>query len=77
MWSEALRASGGPFLFGEFCAADAFFAPVVMRLTRYGLSMSPGVAAYAQAIEKHPAVAAWVQEALAECDFLDFEEPYR
>src|SRR5450755_785746 len=28
MWSEALQGSGGPFLFGEFSIADAYFAPV-------------------------------------------------
>src|SRR5262249_23396598 len=34
IWSEALAASGGPFLFGpEFGAVDAYFAPVVMRVT--------------------------------------------
>jgi glutathione S-transferase len=31
MWAEALQDSGGPFLFGAFSAADAFFAPVCMR----------------------------------------------
>jgi glutathione S-transferase len=77
LWSEALAASGGPFLFGAFAAVDAYFAPVVMRLTRYGLPVSPAAAAYMKAVEAHPAVAAWVQDALAEQDFLDFEEPYR
>jgi glutathione S-transferase len=28
MWADALQASGGPFLFGTFSAADAYFAPV-------------------------------------------------
>ncbi|MDC8774166.1 glutathione S-transferase family protein [Roseateles albus] len=77
LWNEALAASGGPFLFGAFGAADAYFAPVVMRVTRYGLPLSEQAAAYAQAIEQHPAVAAWVKDAMAEQDFLDFEEPYR
>lgn len=77
LWSAALQASGGPFLFGEFGAADAYFAPVVMRCSRYGLPLGAAAAAYAQAVERHPAVAAWVAEALAEQDFLDFEEPYR
>lgn len=77
LWSEALQASGGPFLFGDFGAADAYFAPVVMRVTRYGLPLSPAAAAYAQAVERNTGVAAWVADALAERDFLDFEEPYR
>lgn len=78
LWSEALAASGGPFLFGSsFSAADAYFAPVVMRVTRYGLPLSAAAAGYASAIKQHPAVTAWVKDAMAEQDFLDFDEPYR
>src|SRR6218665_3380984 len=77
MWTQALQASGGPFLFGGFGAADAYFAPVVMRITRYGLPVAAPVAAYVEAICQTPAGAAWVADAGAEKDFLDFEEPYR
>jgi glutathione S-transferase len=77
MWLEALAASGGPFLFGAFCAADAMYAPVAMRLRTYGLPMSPHVASYVQRLSAAPGVAAWIHDALAEQDFLDFEEPYR
>ena len=37
MWSELLDAHGGPFLFGDFGIADAYFAPVVTRMRTYGL----------------------------------------
>ena len=37
MWAEALAGSGGPFLFGEFSAVDAYYAPVCMRLRTYAL----------------------------------------
>ena len=78
LWSEALAASGGPFLFGaSFGAADAYFAPVVMRVLGYGLPLSATAAAYAQAVAAHPAVRAFVEAALIEHEFLDFEEPYR
>lgn len=77
LWSEALQASGGPFLFGEFSAADAYFAPVAMRVSGYGLPLRAAAKAYVASVEAHPAVAAWVADALAEQDFLDFEEPYR
>lgn len=77
LWSEALAASGGPFLFGPFSAADAYFAPVVMRVTRYGLPLSAAASAYAQAIEAHPAVQAFVADAVAERDFIAEDEPYR
>jgi len=81
LWSDALaesgKSSGGPFLFGEFGAVDAYFAPVVMRVTRFGLPLSETAAVYAAAVEKHPAVAAWVADALAEHDFIAEDEPYR
>ena len=77
MWQAALAASGGPFLFGGFGIADAYYAPVVARLRTYGLPVPEAVAAYMQRVWASPGVAAWVAGALAEQDFLDFEEPYR
>lgn len=77
MWSELLREHGGPLLFGEFSIADAYFAPVVMRLTTYAPPLPEAISAYMARVQALPGVAAWVQDALAERDFLDFEEPYR
>jgi glutathione S-transferase len=78
MWCDALRASGGPYLFGAvFGLADAFYAPVVSRLRTYALPLSPAAQAYADRVWAAPGVAAWVADALAERDFLAFEEPYR
>jgi len=77
LWESALAAHGGPFLFGAFSIADAYFAPVLMRCRTYALPLSAPVAAWAQAVEASPGVAAWVRDALAEHDFLAFEEPYR
>lgn len=37
--TRAEFGQGGPFLFGAFSIADAFFAPVVSRFTTYGLSL--------------------------------------
>jgi glutathione S-transferase len=77
LWSDALAASGGPFLFGAFSAADAMYAPVCMRLRTYGFPVSATALAYGARVAAAPGVAAWIAEALAEQDFLDFEEPYR
>ena len=77
MWGGALQASGGPFLFGGFSAADAYFAPVVARLRTYALPLPHALQVYAGHVWSSPGVAAWVSDALAERDFLDFEEPYR
>jgi glutathione S-transferase len=77
MWQEALRDSGGPFLFGAFGIADAYFAPVAGRMRTYGLPVSDTVRAYVERLFASPGVAQWVRDALVERDFLDFEEPYR
>ena len=77
MWSALLQEHGGPMLFGDFSVADAFYAPVCMRLHTYGLPLPAPIAAYVQRVRELPGVKAWIDEALAEKDFLDFEEPYR
>lgn len=77
MWRDALAASAGPFLFGSFSIADAYYAPVVARLRGYALPVPAEVAAYMDRVWASPGVAAWVQGALAEAEYLDFEEPYR
>ena len=77
LWQQQLQASGGPMLFGSFSAADAFFAPVCMRLRTYGLPVSEPSAAYVRSVADQPGVAAWIADALAEADFREFEEPYR
>ena len=77
MWSGLLAQYGGPMLFGAFSIADAFFAPVCMRLHSYALPVPAHIAAYVDRVRALPGVTAWIDEALAEKDFLDFEEPYR
>ena len=77
MWQELLAAHGGPMLFGRFSVADAFYAPVVMRLRTFALPVPADIAAYMQRVCELPGVAAWIADALAEKDFRPFEEPYR
>ena len=77
MWSALLQEHGGPLLFGQFSVADAYFAPVCMRLSTYALPVPPHIQAYVQRVRELPGVKAWIDGALAEKDFLDFEEPYR
>ena len=77
MWSGLLEQHGGPMLFGAFTIADAYFAPVCMRISTYALPVSPPVAAYVERVKALPGVKAWIDGGLAEKDFLDFEEPYR
>jgi glutathione S-transferase len=77
MWTGQLDASGGPFLFGAFTIADAYFAPVCSRIRTYALPVPEAVAAYIERVFALPAMQAWVGDALAEHDFLPFDEPYR
>ena len=77
MWNDALRASGGPFLFGAFGIADAYFAPAAARIRTYALSVDPAAQGYVERVFGIPGVAAYVRDAMAERDFLAFEEPYR
>ena len=77
MWQEALEASGGPFLFGNFSIADAYFAPVCTRVRTYGLPLAPGGAAYVRRMLALPAFLEWEREALAEHDWIPEDEPYR
>lgn len=77
MWSGLLAEHGGPMLFGAFTIADAYFAPVCMRLKTYALPVPPHIGDYVERVRALPGVRAWIEGALAEHDFLDFEEPYR
>ena len=77
MWRELLAEHQGPMLLGKFTIADAFFAPVCMRLKSYSLPVPADVAAYIERLTALPGVKAWIDDALAEKDFLNFEEPYR
>ncbi|MES2687701.1 MAG: glutathione S-transferase family protein [Pseudomonadota bacterium] len=77
MWTELLAQHKGPMLFGGFSIADAYFAPVCMRLKNYGLPVPGPVTDYIARVCALPGVKAWMDEALAEKDFVDFDEPYR
>ena len=77
MWSELLAEHGGPFLFGQFSVADAFFAPVVKRLVGFVVPVPPVIAAYVERMQALPSIAAWTRDALAEHDFVAMDEPYR
>jgi glutathione S-transferase len=77
MWSGLLQVHGGPMLFGDFSVADAYFAPVVMRLKTYALPVPAEISAYADRVCALNSVQAWITQALAEKDFVVFDEAYR
>jgi glutathione S-transferase len=68
IWREcrALYQSAGEYLFGEFTAADAMFAPVASRFQTYGVELDRVEADYAQAILAMPTVRSWIEDACKE-----------
>ena len=78
MWQHCLQASTA----ARCClAASAWptptLRPICTRLNTYALPLPDDIAAYVQRVCALPGVKAWIDDALAEQDFLDFEEPYR
>ena len=68
LWSLARsrHGIGGPWLFGDYSLADVFYAPVVMRMTAYGLPVSGSSRAYVDAHLNDPAFLAWRKAAMEE-----------
>jgi glutathione S-transferase len=75
IWEECLSRFGHhQFLFGAFSIADAFFAPVVCRFRTYGVALAPALQAYCERVLAHPAVARWIDEAMAETEIAGAHE---
>jgi glutathione S-transferase len=66
IWSRALDRSGGPFLYGDYTLADAFYAPVATRIATYDLSVSTTAKTYVQAHLEQPEFRRWRAMGLAE-----------
>ncbi|MGN6488693.1 MAG: glutathione S-transferase family protein [Devosia sp.] len=66
LWGELITRSGGPYLFGQFTAADAMFAPVATRIRTYELPVTDLAMEYVEAIYALPAFQEWFAEAVKE-----------
>jgi glutathione S-transferase len=68
LWAEARArfGTGGPFLFGSFCAADIIYAPVVSRFLTYAIPVPGFAEAYMQAVSEHDWLQQWIAAAEAE-----------
>jgi len=69
LWTDCLKRSGGPFLFGQFSIADAMYAPVVGRFKTYVVAVDGPVQQYCAAINGLAAVKEWYAGAQKE-DFI-------
>ena len=60
LWAHARAISGaGPWLFGAYSIADAFFAPVAARIAGFALPVSDAAGAYVAAHLADPAFRRW------------------
>jgi glutathione S-transferase len=78
LWSAARTefGRGGPYLFGAFSAADAYFAPVATRLVTYDVKLAGAARDLQLALLDAPAVRAWSADAVKETEFVAEDEPY-
>lgn len=67
--------AGGPFLFGDFCIADAMYAPVVLRFRTYAVQLSGVSREYAEAVLALPALQEWLSAAASESEVIAALEP--
>jgi glutathione S-transferase len=65
LWAQARARFGGTgdFLFGDWCAADMMYAPVVTRFITYGVPVPSFAAVYMKAVLSQPHVSEWIDRA--------------
>lgn len=68
LWAECRAAAteAGPFLFGRVSLADAFFAPIAVRLRTYQVKLPTEDEAYVETVYQWPAFKAWQKAGLEE-----------
>ncbi|MDQ3143456.1 MAG: glutathione S-transferase family protein [Pseudomonadota bacterium] len=68
LWAQARARFGGSgeYLFGDWCAADIMFAPVVTRFVTYGVRIPPFAATYMEAVLHRGDVVEWIELAQEE-----------
>ncbi|MDP3295962.1 MAG: glutathione S-transferase family protein [Nevskia sp.] len=76
LWSDALAASGGPFLFGSFTIADAFHAPVVSRFVTHAVPLPALCQRYVDTVQALPAMVEWNAAGAIESEWVAADEPY-
>lgn len=79
IWTDCRKKYGkkGPFLFGKFTIADAFYAPVVFRFRTYAVKVDPVSRKYMETILDLPAMKEWLAGARKEKEIIPSYEQYR
>jgi glutathione S-transferase len=73
IWTQALEMTDkqGRWLYGDFSPADAMFAPVVFRLSGYGVKVSPLIRAYVDFVIADEVLGEWIRDAARETRHID------
>lgn len=76
LWAQARArfGGGGDFLFGQWCAVDIMYAPVVTRFITYSVPLPPFAELYMKAVLSHPHVGEWIDKAQDEPWVIDHYE---
>ena len=76
IWRQCRETWGGEgaFLFGDFCIADAMYAPVVSRFQTYGVRMGQVEKAYTDAVMSLDAMQEWILSASNESEVIHHSE---
>ncbi len=76
IWSECARlyADGDNWLFGSFSAADAMFAPVVLRFRTYGVNLPESASQYPTRLLDSDALQNWLAASESETEVIEREE---
>ena len=76
LWQYAGQYSDGKgdWLFGSFSMADAMFAPVVLRFSRYKVPLRSMAAEYVNHVLNDPLMMKWVEAGCAEAQVIKQEE---
>ena len=79
LWAQARARFGGTgdFLFGDWCAADMMYAPVVTRLITYGVQVPSFAGVYMKNLLSQPHVAEWIDKAQDEPWVIDQYEDHK
>lgn len=74
IWDAQLAEHGGPWLFGAYSIADAFYAPVAFRFRAYAIPMQGKARDYLESQLSHPAMLEWAAAAGLESEVIAAEE---
>lgn len=62
------------WFFGDFSIADAMYAPIVLRIKTYQITLSPAAQQYCDFVMRCPVLQKWITQALTETDIVQCDE---